>query len=111
MQVVEVNIAAKTTSCETQVVFEPIDASNALDMALKDHRWRTLSSVKVEHKDGILVSDTSKHMATVWEFYLCAAFDWVRLEHDNRLRQNIAHLDFILHGDNQVQSWRVESDR
>jgi len=80
MQIVEVNVSAGTTGCETKVIFKPVDALDTLDVTGKHHGLGTIRGVEVVDMDGCIVSDTSKHVATVRELNLGAALDLVGFE-------------------------------
>ena len=52
LQVVEVSAATHVTTCEAEIVFEPVDAAYLMDMPFAYHILRTLSGVEIEYVDG-----------------------------------------------------------
>lgn len=108
-EIVEVNHAILATGSEAHVVGVPVNAHNASNVTSKLHSIQTVTCEEVVNIDVLFMRNAGKEMATVGKPDLVAALDLQSLELVNLRAENIAHGDFVLQSNHQVQSTWMES--
>lgn len=77
VEVVEINVTALAASSETEIVLEPVDATDLLDMTNEHHSGWAITGVEVVNVNVLLVGDASKLLTTMGELDFSAGLDRV----------------------------------
>lgn len=74
-QIIVVDVSIDTTGSETSVIFEPVNASDTVNVTLALIVLRTILCVEVVNPDSIGTISACKEMSTIAEFDFLASLD------------------------------------
>jgi len=77
-------------------------------MSYEHHPLCGFSSVEVENMDVSFIGNTSKQMTSIGETDFITSLDWDSVVAIDSVAQDIAHLNFILKSNDQVQTTGME---
>lgn len=104
VKIVELNQALLFASCETEIVLEPVNASDLLDTTSEIQVLWCILLVEVENLDLVIVDDAREHVTSMSKSNLIAAFNCVLFNTTQSRRKHVENLNLVGHRHHDVQT-------